>query len=89
MKKIYIGNLPFSATQVELEALFATYGTVDSINLINDRDTGRFRGFGFVEMAEAEADAAIKGLNGQEMGDRAMKVNEAKARESRPQTNRW
>ncbi|MFC1620432.1 RNA recognition motif domain-containing protein, partial [Candidatus Neomarinimicrobiota bacterium] len=89
MKKIYVGNLPFSATQTELEDLFATYGTVNSINLINDRDTGRFRGFGFVEMAEADADAAIKGLDGKDMGDRAMKVNEAKARESRPQANRW
>ncbi|MFC1484127.1 RNA recognition motif domain-containing protein [Candidatus Neomarinimicrobiota bacterium] len=89
MKKIYVGNLPFSATQTELEELFATFGTVNSINLINDRDTGRFRGFGFVEMAEADADAAIKGLDGKEMGDRAMKVNEAKARESRPQANRW
>jgi RNA recognition motif-containing protein len=89
MKKIYVGNLPFSATQTELEELFATYGTVNSINLINDRDTGRFRGFGFVEMAEADADAAIKGLDGKDMGDRAMKVNEAKARESRPQANRW
>ena len=82
MKKIYVGNLPFSSTQAELEELFATYGTVNSINLITDRDTGRFRGFAFVEMEDAEADEAIKGLNGKEVGDRAMKVNEARPRKN-------
>jgi RNA recognition motif-containing protein len=89
MKKIYVGNLPFSATQAEVEELFAEFGTVTSVNMITDRDTGRFRGFGFVEMEDADAEAAIKGLDGKEMGERAMKVNEAKARESRPRTNRW
>ena len=79
MKKLYVGNLPFSATQDELQELFATHGEVSSVNLITDRETGRPRGFGFVEM-ESGADEAITALNGTEMGGRQLNVNEARPR---------
>ena len=85
-KNIYVGNLPFSATEDEVRELFAQYGTVESVKLISDRETGRPRGFGFVEMDDSGADAAIEALNGIEMGGRSMRVNEAKPRERRP---RW
>ncbi len=84
MKKIYVGNLPFSATEGELKELFEQYGSVTSINLITDRDTGRFRGFGFIEMDEADADSAIKSLNDQDFGGRPLRVNEARDRQPRP-----
>ena len=84
MKKIYVGNLPFSATESDVKGLFEEYGSVTSINLITDRDTGRFRGFGFVEMDEGEADSAIKGLNDQDCGGRPLRVNEARDRQPRP-----
>ena len=88
-KKIYVGNLPFSAGEEEVRTLFEEYGTVDSINLITDRDTGRPRGFGFVEM-ENGADEAIEALNNFDMGGRQLKVNEARPREERPRRdNRW
>lgn len=77
MSKIYVGNLPFSATEESVRELFAQYGAVDSVALINDRDTGRPRGFGFVEMARSDAARAIQSLNGQDMGGRPLKVNEA------------
>jgi RNA recognition motif-containing protein len=77
MAKIYVGNLPFSATEDQLRALFATHGTVESVALPNDRETGRPRGFGFVEMSQADASRAIQALNGQEFGGRALRVNEA------------
>jgi cold-inducible RNA-binding protein len=77
MSKIYVGNLPFSATEDSVRTLFAQYGTVESVALINDRETGRPRGFGFVEMSKADADKAIQSLNGQDMGGRPLKVNEA------------
>jgi RNA recognition motif-containing protein len=77
MSKIYVGNLPFSADEAAVRTLFAQFGTVESVNLINDRDTGRPRGFGFVEMSQADATRAIQGLNGQDMGGRPLKVNEA------------
>jgi RNA recognition motif-containing protein len=83
-KRIYIGNLPFSATEDEIRNLFGAHGTVESVNLITDRDTGRARGFGFVEMPDAEALAAIGALDGTTFGDRNLKVNEAKPREPRP-----
>ncbi len=84
MKNIYVGNLPFSATEAEVKGLFEEYGTVNSVNLITDRDTGRLRGFGFVEMEDdQEAAAAIEGLNSQEYGGRPMKVNEARERQER------
>jgi RNA recognition motif-containing protein len=78
MSKIYVGNLPFSADEGAVRALFAQHGTVDSVTLITDRDTGRPRGFGFVEMPKADAARAIQNLNGHEMGGRQLKVNEAK-----------
>ncbi len=80
MKKIYVGNLPFSATDDELRELFAAHGTVESVAVITDRHTGQARGFGFVEMAQADADKAIQALNGTKMGDRDLNVNEAKPR---------
>ena len=77
MSKIYVGNLPFSATEEAVRALFAQHGTVESVALPADRDTGRPRGFGFVEMSAADAARAIQNLNGQDMGGRNLKVNEA------------
>jgi RNA recognition motif-containing protein len=77
MSKIYVGNLPFSADESAVRALFAEHGDVDSVAVIMDRDTGRPRGFAFVEMARADASRAIQGLNGFEMDGRALKVNEA------------
>jgi RNA recognition motif-containing protein len=77
MSKIYVGNLPFSATEDSVRTLFAQYGTVESVALINDRETGRPRGFGFVEMSKTDAARAIQSLNGQDMGGRPLKVNEA------------
>ncbi len=77
MKKLYVGNLPFTATEAEVNEMFGKHGTVHSVALINDRETGRPRGFGFVEMDDEAATAAISALNGQEMGGRDLKVNEA------------
>jgi RNA recognition motif-containing protein len=84
-KKLYVGNLPYSATEEELTEKFSACGTVESAKLITDRDTGRSKGFGFVEMGtNAEAQAAIDALNGADYGGRPMKVNEAKPQEKRP-----
>ncbi|MCH8327940.1 MAG: RNA-binding protein [Candidatus Marinimicrobia bacterium] len=81
---IYVGNLSYSTTEDDLRTSFAAFGDVDSVNIITDRDTGRSKGFGFVEMPDSgHGNAAIEGLNGQEMGDRAIKVNEARPREER------
>ena len=80
MKKLYVGNLPFSATEDEISQLFGQHGTVHSVALINDRETGRPRGFGFVEMSSESADAAIKALDGKEMGGRTLRINEARPR---------
>jgi RNA recognition motif-containing protein len=77
MAKIYVGNLPFTATDADLRTLFSQHGTVDSVSLPVDRDTGRPRGFGFVEMSQADASRAIQSLNGQDMGGRPLRVNEA------------
>lgn len=77
MSKIYVGNLPFSVTEDGLRTLFAQHGAVESGALINDRETGQPRGFGFVEMPRSDAARAIQSLNGQDMGGRALKVNEA------------
>ena len=83
-RKLYVGNLPFSATESELEAKFSAHGRVESVKLITDRDTGRSKGFGFVEMSsDSEANAAISALNGAEMDGRPLKVNEAKPQASR------
>ncbi len=84
MKNIYIGNLPFSADEAEVKGLFEAYGTVNSVNRITDRDTGRLRGFGFVEMDDADAAKAIESLDGQDFGGRSLKVNEARERQERP-----
>lgn len=80
MKKLYVGNLPWSVTDSELEAFFADMGEVVSARVITDRDTGRSRGFGFVEMDDAGANKAIAELNGKDMGGRALRVNEANER---------
>jgi RNA recognition motif-containing protein len=80
MAKIYVGNLPFTATDEEIRALFAAHGTVESVALPIDRDTGRPRGFGFVEMSQSDASRAIQNLNGVDMGGRPLKVNEAQDR---------
>ncbi len=83
-RKLYVGNLPDSATEQDLSDKFAAYGTVKSVNLITDHDTGRTRGFGFVEMmSEAEAHAAIVSLNGTDYEGRPMKVNEARTLQKR------
>ena len=82
--KLYVGNLAFQTTSQELQDLFAQAGTVQSASIIEDRETGRSRGFAFVEMStNAEAEAAIDQFNGKEIGGRALKVNEAKPRENR------
>ncbi len=82
-KKIYVGNLPFSATDDEVRDLFSEYGTVDSVNLVTDRETGRPRGFGFVEMSSG-AEEAISALHQKEMGGRSLMVNEARPRPKSP-----
>ena len=82
--RLYVGNLSFDTTESELNQAFAAYGQVESVSIVTDRDTGRPRGFGFVEMAsEQEAQAAIDGLNGQDLSGRQLNVNHAKPRESR------
>jgi len=78
--KLYVGNLPFTATEDSVRALFATHGTVEKVSLITDRDTGRPRGFGFVEMSNSDASRAMQALNGQDFGGRPLKVNEAQER---------
>ncbi|MGA2116422.1 MAG: RNA-binding protein [Bryobacteraceae bacterium] len=84
MKNIYVGNLSFGATEESVRALFETYGAVDRVNIVTDRDTGRPRGFGFVEMAnDAEGSKAIAGVNGKDLDGRTLNVNEA-----RPKTDR-
>jgi RNA recognition motif-containing protein len=82
MKKLYVGNLAFSATEKEIRDLFGQYGSVSSVSLITDRETGQPRGFGFVEMEDG-ADEAIRALDGKEVGGRTIKVNEARPREDR------
>jgi len=80
-KRIYVGNLPFNATEDEVRALFAAYGEVESVNLVTDRETGRPRGFGFVEMPASAADAALEALKGSELGGRTLQIDEARPRE--------
>jgi len=82
-QRIYVGNLPFSATEEEVSGLFAQYGEVVSCSLPKDRETGRPRGFGFVEMEGEDAKKAIAALDGQPLGGRALRVNEAQPREAR------
>ena len=88
--KLYIGNLSFNATEDSLSAHLAGFGTVDSCKIITDRDTGRSKGFGFVEMSnDDEAQAAIEALDGKEFEGRNLRVNEAKPQERKPRNNRW
>ena len=79
--RIYVGNLPFTADEAQVRQLFAQHGTVESVALINDRETGRPRGFGFVEMPRPDAQRAIQSLNGKDMGGRPLRVNEAQERQ--------
>ena len=86
---IFVGNLAFSATDDSLRQLFESHGVVDKVNIITDRDTGRSKGFGFVEMPDSAASkAAMQGLNGKELEGRTLTVNEAKPREPRRETSR-
>jgi RNA recognition motif-containing protein len=78
--KLYVGNLPFTATEESVRALFAAHGSVEKVSLITDRDTGRPRGFGFVEMSNADASRAMQALDGKDFEGRALKVNEAQER---------
>ena len=85
MKNLYVGNLPHSTSESELRTLFEAHGAIDRVSMVTDRDTGRSRGFAFVEMTNAEeADKAIAALNGTELGGRALTVNEAKPKTDRP-----
>jgi RNA recognition motif-containing protein len=87
---IYVGNLAYGVTDDDLREAFAAFGEVERASVIMDRDTGRSKGFGFVEMPDnAQADAAIKGLNEKELSGRAIRVNEAKPREDRPRRPRY
>ena len=81
MTKLFVGNLPFSATEQSVRALFEPHGTIESLALINDRDTGRPRGFGFIEMPSSDASKAMQALNGKDFEGRALKVNEAQSKE--------
>ena len=85
--KMYVGNLPFSTNEQELREVFEAHGQVDSVAIITDRDTGRSRGFGFVEMADDDARNAIEALDNSMLGGRSLKVNEARPRT--PRNNRW
>jgi len=87
MKNLYVGNLPHSTTEAELRNIFQEHGAVERVSLVIDRETGRARGFGFVEMTNAsEADKAIAALDGSDLGGRPMKVNEAKPKTDRPRS---
>mgnify|MGYP001552640102 CR=1 FL=1 len=88
MKSIYVGNLSFSATEEDIRNLFSSYGTVHSIKLVSDRETGRPRGFAFVEMEDSAAATAISALNGKEVGGRSLRINEARERERAPRQER-
>ena len=82
MTKLYVGNLPFTATEDTVRNLFSPHGTVEKLSLINDRDTGRPRGFGFLEMSSADASRAMQALNGKDFDGRALKINEAQDKPS-------
>lgn len=86
---IFVGNLPFSATEADLRGLFEAHGTVTSARVITDRETGRSRGFGFVEMDDADATSAIEALNGKDLKGRPMKVNQAEERKERAPRRSW
>lgn len=82
-KTIYVGNLPYNSTEEDLRTLFARYGTVESARVMTDKETGRSRGFGFVDMADEDAAEAIQGLDGSSFSGRTLRVNEAKPRTER------
>ena len=82
-KSLYVGNLPWSATEDEVRSLFASHGSVNSVKLVSDRETGRARGFGFVEMDDADAAAAVEALDGTSFGGRTLRVNEAQPKAPR------
>ncbi len=85
MKNLYVGNLPHSATEAELRTVFEPHGAIDKISIVTDRETGRARGFAFVEMTnDGEAEKAIAALNGTSLGGRALTINEAKPKTDRP-----
>src|SRR5271169_637045 len=87
MKNLYVGNLPHSTTEAELRTLFETHGAVEKVSVVTDRETGRARGFGLVEMTNAgEAEKAIAALNGTQLGGRALTINEAKPKTDRPKS---
>ena len=87
MKNLYVGNLPHSTTESELRSTFEAHGAVERVTIVMDRDTGRSRGFGFVEMADAgEAEKAISALNGTDLGGRTLTINEAKPKSDRPKS---
>lgn len=88
-KRIYVGNLPYSATEDELRGMFEAHGTVNEVDILRDRETGRARGFGFIEMEDAGADAAIEALEGADMGGRPLRVSEARPRGNRDDAPRW
>jgi RNA recognition motif-containing protein len=84
MKNIFVGNLSFGATEDAIRSMFEAYGTVDRVNVVTDRETGRARGFGFVEMSvDAEAERAIAALNGRDLDGRTLNINEARPKEDR------
>lgn len=89
MAKIYVGNLPFSANEATIRDLFAQHGAVESVSLISDRETGKPRGFGFVEMSTDDAAKAVTALNGQPFGGRPLKVNPAQERERPAGRSEW
>ncbi|HET9722157.1 MAG TPA: RNA-binding protein [Candidatus Saccharimonadales bacterium] len=90
MYKLFVGGLPFSTTDDELRELFAAHGTVASANVVRDRESGRSKGFGFVEYEnEEEGKAAEKALNGTEVGGRTISVAQARPKEDRPRSNNW
>ncbi len=87
MKNLYVGNLSHSTTEAELRTVFQAHGDVDKVSIVTDRETGRARGFAFVEMPNAgEADKAVAALNGTELGGRTLKINEAKPKSERPRS---
>jgi RNA recognition motif-containing protein len=88
-KRIYVGNLPYNANEDEVRELFSRYGEVASVSLVTDRETGRPRGFGFVEMPADDADEAISALDGKDMGGRQLRINEARPREPRRNSGGW
>lgn len=89
MAKIYVGNLPFNVNEASIRDLFAQHGSVESVSLIQDRDTGKPRGFGFVQMSGDDATKAIGALNGKEFGGRSLKVNPAQERDQATSISQW